>query len=62
MKSRKMTVAEITLTALVWAEESMEQMIDGCGSDSEHGKKVAAELKLLRDYRLRRFGKRGVAQ
>lgn len=55
--NRRMTAAEVIYTALVWAEESMAQMVHGCGPDSEHGRHIADEIKQLRAYRVRRFGK-----
>lgn len=53
----KLSPTQIIYTALVWAEESMAQMVDGCGPDDEYGKKTADKLKQLRAYRHKRFGK-----
>lgn len=50
----KLTASQIVHIALVWAEESMEQMVDG--DPGEYGKQVADELRQLRAYRLKRFG------
>ena len=52
----KLSAAEIIYKALVWAEESMEQMVDG--DPGEYGKQVADELRQLRAYRKKRFGER----
>lgn len=52
----KLTASEIIYKALVWAEESMEQMVDG--DPGEYGKQVADELRQLRAYRRKRFGER----
>lgn len=50
----KLTASQIVYKALVWAEESMEEMVRG--SRDENGRKVADELKQLRAYRKKRFG------
>lgn len=54
----KMTSAEIIETAIIWAEESMEQMLFGLSDDDAHRVVVKDQLKQLRAYRKRRFGKR----
>lgn len=53
--TKKLTSSEIVYKALVWAEESMEEMIRGCDGN-EYGQEVEAELKQLRAYRKKRFG------
>lgn len=58
MQPRKMTAGEIVHTALIWGEESMEQMIAGTDKDDPYHAQVKSELKQLRAYRKRRFGER----
>ena len=53
----KMNAAEIVRIAIIWAEESMCEMIHGCHEDDPYRKQVQDQLKQLRDYRNRRFGK-----
>lgn len=54
----KRTSAEIIAIAIVWAEESMLQMIDGCQDDDPYRAEVVDDLKQMRAYQNRRFGKR----
>lgn len=51
-----MTAAEIIKTALVWAEESMLQMIGGLHDGDPHKAVVTSEYNQLVAYRKRRFG------
>lgn len=55
--SDKMTSVEIIYTALIWAEESMALMIDGCHDDDPYRAEVMGQLKQMRAYKRRRFGK-----
>jgi len=57
MTSTKMTAAEIMLVAITWAEESMVQMIGGMPVDDPYRDEVRSQLKQMRAYRKRRFGK-----
>lgn len=54
--AEKLTAAEITHTALIWAEESMLQMIGGLSDSDPHKAVVTDEYRQLRAYRKRRFG------
>lgn len=54
---KKLTAAEIIFTALVWGDESMSQMIEGLHDGDPYKAEVKSELKQLRAYRQRRFGK-----
>lgn len=54
---KKLTNAQIIYKALVWAEESMAEMVHGCGGN-EYGQEVEADMKQLRAYRKKRFGER----
>lgn len=53
----KMNAAEIVRVAIIWAEESMCEMIHGCSHDDPYRKQVQDLLKQMRTYRNRRFGK-----
>jgi hypothetical protein len=53
----KMTSVEIIYTAIIWAEESMIQMINGCEDGDPYRAEVSNQLKQMRAYRKRRFGK-----
>lgn len=55
--TNKLTAAEIIYTALVWADESMDQMISGCAEQDPYRAEVISLRKQLRAYRNRRFGK-----
>lgn len=54
----KMTAGEIIHAALVWGEEGMEQMVNGCDHDDPYRAEVLDQLKQLRAYRKKRFGVR----
>lgn len=54
-KMGKLSASQIIYKALVWAEEGMEQMVDA--DPHGYGIIVSDELKQLRAYRYRRFGK-----
>ncbi|MFI5423143.1 MAG: hypothetical protein ACHQWH_04305 [Nitrososphaerales archaeon] len=53
----KLTAAELIHIAITWAEESMLQMIHGCPEGGEYRAEVIDQLKQLRAYRKRRYGK-----
>lgn len=53
----KLTGAEIIYVAITWAEESMALMIDGCHDDDPYRAEVMDQLKQMRAYKRRRFGK-----
>jgi hypothetical protein len=55
--TEKLTSAEIIHIAVTWAEESTLQMIGGCPEDDSYRAEVADQLKQMRAYRKRRFGK-----
>lgn len=52
----KMTATEIVRIALIWAEESMAQMVGGLADSDPHKAEVKDELRQLRAYRKRRYG------
>ncbi len=54
--AEKLTSAEIVHKALVWAEESMLQMIGGLDDADPHKAVVTNEYKQLVAYRKRRYG------
>ena len=54
----KLTATEIVRIALIWAEESMHQMVDGCDRDDPYRADVADQLKQMKAYNRRRFGER----
>lgn len=53
----RLTAVEIMQIAITWAEESMVQMINGCEENDPYRAEVADQLKQMRAYRKRRFGK-----
>lgn len=53
----KMTTAEIIHVAITWAEESMVQMVGGCHEDDPYRADVLDQLKQIRAYKRRRYGK-----
>jgi hypothetical protein len=55
--SEKLSAAELVYIAITWAEEGMIQMIDGCHNDDPYRADVKNQLKQMRAYRRRRFGK-----
>lgn len=56
--TEKLSAAELVRIAIVWAEESMLQMIDGLGNSDPYRAEVADQLKQMRAYSRRRFGSR----
>ena len=55
--TEKLSAAEIVYAAITWAEESMLQMIAGCDESDPYRAEVRDQLKQMRAYRDRRFGK-----
>lgn len=55
--SDRMTSVEIIYAAITWAEESMALMIDGCHEGDPYRETVLDQLKQMRAYKRRRFGK-----
>jgi hypothetical protein len=53
----KLSASQIVYVAITWAEESMLQMIGGCDKDDPYRAEVLDELKQIRTYRDKRFGK-----
>jgi len=54
----KMSASEIVYFALVWADENVEAMMTACReSDPELVKTLADNLRQMRAYRIKRFGK-----
>ena len=55
--SDKLSASELVYIAIIWAEESMLQMIGGCDPEDPYRAEVKDQLTQLRAYRNRRFGK-----
>lgn len=53
----KMSANEIVFTALIWAIESMDQMISGTHESDPYRAELIEERRQLRAYRNKRFGK-----
>lgn len=53
----KMRASEIILQALIWAEESIHEMINGTSGDDPHRAELVELRKQMRTYRKRRYGK-----
>lgn len=55
--TKKMISVEIIYTAITWAEESMLQMVHGCHETDPYRAEIMDQLKQIRAYKRRRFGK-----
>lgn len=55
--SEKLSATDLVRISIIWAEESMRQMIYGCSDDDPYRAEVKDQLRQLLAYRNRRFGK-----
>jgi hypothetical protein len=55
--TERLTAVQIIHIAITWAEESMLQMINGCPEGDPYRAEVLDQLRQMRAYKKRRFGK-----